>query len=228
MMAHSNWTIAQDVKIGGYHYPPFMYEESKGGIYPDILSIIAEKTDLQVHWQYYPYPRLTALFNSGDIQIEMGSAPVWTQKAKVQGVYTQPFHTLKDVAVFKPGSKKSSKNINGQRVGVVRGYSFPQFQDAFDSGLATRIDAPNELHLIRLLLNKRVDLIIINQDLFRFHRQNDVKMRLLQVGDVVGSYDIAIRIHPDYKHLLAPINHALSDMKNNNQIQWIINQYISQ
>lgn len=228
MMIHSNWAMAQDVKIGGYHYPPFMYEQSNRGIYPDILAIIAQKTDLQVHWQYYPYPRLTALFNSGEIQIEMGSSPVWTQMAKVQGVYTQPFYTLKDVAVFKSGSTKDSKNIKGQRIGVVRGYSFPQFQEAFDSGIATRIDAPNELHLIRLLLNKRVDQIFINQDLFQFHRQNNVKMRLLQVGDVVGSYDIAIRIHPDYKHLLAPINQAINDMKESNRIQLIINQYLTQ
>lgn len=224
----SQWVAAQEFKVGGYHYPPFMYEQTNKGIYPDILSAIAERTGIQVQWHYYPYVRLSALFNKGDIHIEMGSSPLWTQAAKVQGIYSQPFYTLKDVAVFRMGDSTGSTEIEGQRIGMVRGYSFPQFQPKFDSGLAIRVDAPNELHLIRLLLNRRVDQIFISQDLLRYHQNNNPELGSLQVGHEVGRYDIAIRIHPHSKELVEPINQALEKMKASNQIQTIIEQYLTQ
>ena len=220
---------SQTYVIGGYDYPPFIYAKANKGIYVDLMAQLARTSQLAFKWEHYPYARLDALFNKARVQIEVGSSPLWTASKDIPGFYSVPFYILKDVVVFRSGEKvamNSYSDLAGKRVGLVRGYSFPQFQKAFDEGLATRIDANNELSLMNLLLKNRVDQIFISLDLFLYYRKIHKEFIGLIPGDIVGAYEVAIRIHPQYKQLLGPLNKGIAALKESGDIQRIINKHL--
>lgn len=221
--------LAQTYLVGGYDYPPFVYAKATQGIYVDLVTELSKVSQQSFKWEHYPYARLDALFTKASVHIEVGSSPLWTASKRVPGFYTVPFYILKDVVVFRRGkhaSMKSFSDLQGKRVGLVRGYSFPQFQKAFDDGTAIRIDAANELALMKLLINNRVDQIFISQDLFLYHQKANKKFNSLVPGDIVGSYEVAIRVHPKYKSLVSILNEGIEALKDRGVIKAIINKHL--
>ncbi len=222
---------AKPVAVGGYDYPPFMYQQDQSGVYVDLLQAISNVSGLVFEWEFYPYARLDKLFEHGVIHLEIGSSPIWTQNKTVPGLYSDSFYTLKDVAVFRQGEQspiESGLDIKGKKIGVVRGYGFPQFQASFDSGQAQRFDAVNELQLLDMLANKRLNQILINKELFLYHQKNNAQYQNLVFGDVVGSYEIGIRIQPEQQHLLKPLNRAIELLKGKGVIEEIVMRYLKQ
>ena len=215
--------------IGGYDYPPFIHSNSTQGIYVDLMEELALLTAKEFKWVHYPYARLDALFTKARVHIEVGSSPLWTKSKPIPGFYTKSFYSLKDVAVFRKGEIQSVKyfsDLKDNRVGLVRGYSFPQFQQAFDDGLAVRIDAPNEATLMKLLINNRVDQIFISKDLFLYHRKMNNDFLGLVSGDVVGSYNVAIRVHPAYKELVEVLDEGIRVLIERGRIKEIIKKHL--
>lgn len=221
---------AQTYVVGGYDYPPFIYAKATQGIYVELMKELALVSQQTFKWEHYPYARLDALFTKASVHIEVGSSPLWTSSKKVPGFYTVPFYTLKDVVVFRRGeqaSMKSFSDLKGKRVGLVRGYSFPQFQKAFDDSIAIRIDAANELALMKLLVNNRVDQIFISQDLFLYYQKIYNDFNGLILGDVVGSYDVAIRVHPNYKSLVGTLDKSINALKEKGIIKALISKHLN-
>lgn len=220
---------AQSYVVGGYDYPPFIYAKATQGIYVELMKELALVSQQTFKWEHYPYARLDALFTKASVHVEVGSSPLWTSSKRVPGFYTVPFYTLKDVVVFRRSEETSMKSFSdliGKRVGLVRGYSFPQFQKAFDDGIATRIDAANELGLMKLLINKRVDQIFVSQDLFLYHQKANKEFIDLISGDVVGSYEVAIRVHPNYKSLVSTLDKGIKTLKEKGVIKKIIDKHL--
>lgn len=208
-----------------------MYDNEEQGIYYDLMKQLSDLTQMKFEWKHYPYARLDMLFRKGHIHVEVGSSPLWTAHKSVPGIYTQNFYILEDVVVFREGnliSVTSTQDIIGKKIGMVRGYSFPQFQKLFDEGSAVRLDATNELKLLDMLLHGRIDQIFISRDLLRYHQKISQKYRALVAGDVVGSYEIGIRVNPEYKNLLPPLNQAITELKATGAIGKIFDKHLSQ
>jgi polar amino acid transport system substrate-binding protein len=215
--------------IGGYDYPPFIHSNATQGIYVDIMEELALLTEEEFKWEHYPYARLDALFTKARVHIEVGSSPLWTKSKPIPGFYTKSFYALKDVAVFRKGEVQSVKyfsDLKDNRVGLVRGYSFPQFQQAFDDGLAVRVDAANEATLMKLLVNNRVDQIFISKDLFLYHKKMNNDFFELVSGDEVGSYNVAIRVHPAYKELVEVLDEGIKTLIERGRIKEIIRKHL--
>lgn len=207
---------AETIIVGGYDYPPFMDSNSKQGIYHKLMLALSQQTGLTFQWQYYPYARLNKLFEKGLVHIEVGSAPEWTTQSSEPGIYTEAFYELQDIALFKSGEAfkiKRPTDIKGKTIGVVRGYGFEDFENMFKSKQAIRSDTTDESQLLQMLLNKRMDSIFINKDVFRHHSIDQPLYRELEQGDIVGSYEIALRIHPSYKKIIPSLNKAIKTLK---------------
>lgn len=215
-------TQAQTIVIGGYDYPPFMNIQSKQGIYHDVMKTISLETGLSFEWQYYPYARLNSLFEQGSVHIEVGAAEEWTSASAEPGVYTDSFYALDDIALFRPKDAfpiKKHEDIKGKTIGVVRGYGFKNFDDMFTTKKATRFDAKDEKQLLHMLYNGRLDAIFINKNVFLYHQMNQPIYRQLVQGDVIGSYEVGIRVHPSFKHIIPALNQTIKKLKRNNRIQ---------
>jgi len=224
----SSLSASEPLVIGGYHYPPFMEAQSSQGIYVALSKAISKESQLTFDWKFYPYARVDNLFTSGKIHIELGSSPVWSTNKPLPGLFSETFYQLEDVAVYNkslPRRARNTQDISGLRIGMVRGYSFPQFAEVFEQKLAQRIDANNEVQLLKLLIRNRVDQVFMSKLVFLYLQKQHAEFSDMTYKDVVGSYPLAIRVHPEKAHIMPKLNKAISVLKSKNQIQKIFNQH---
>ncbi len=230
LFSMSQISHAQRIAVAGYHYPPFMYEDEETGIYFDLIQALGKQSGLLFDWKIYPYARVDKFFELGKVHMEVGSSPIWTQSKSEPGIYSLFFYTLEDVVVFRKGeSFKVNKpdDLKGKQIGMVRGYSFPQFRALFDANEATRVNGVDELQLLNMLVKRRLDQIVISRDLLRYHQKRSPKYRGLMPGDAIGSYEIGLRIHPSQQEMLVPINKALKHLKDTGIIMTIFERYLA-
>lgn len=219
----------QTILIGGYDYAPFMSKSTQSGIYHDLMEAISTHTKQTYQWKYYPYARLDKFFELGNIHIEVGSSPDWSSTSLVPGEYTRFFYSLEDVAVFQPGLAfdiNHPSDIKGKTISVVRGYGYPKYDPIFLSKQAKRFDAADESQLLNMLDSGRFDAIFINKNVFRHFQMQNVQFQNLTMGDVIGRYDVGIRVHPNHTHLIKPLNQAIKALKENGIIDKIAERYM--
>lgn len=213
--------------IGGYHYPPFMDESKHAGLYIELSQAIAQQANLNFQWKFYPYARLDYLFASGDIHIEIGSAEIWNANKPVPGLFTHAFYELEDIAVFhksKPSRARNTQDIKGKMIGVVRGYSFPQFTQTFEKKVATRVESIHEIQLLKLLLNQRIDQVFMSKQVFLYLRQQDSTYENLDFVDTVGRYQVAIRVHPSKADIIPKLNTAIQQLQQSGLINHLFSE----
>lgn len=201
--------------VGAYHYPPFMNETQASGLYVQFGHAIEASSDIRLEWAFYPYARLDSYFQQGKVDIEIGSSPSWNQHKPIPGKFTQTFYQLEDVAIYRAtDSKRASKvtDVHGQDIGIVRGYAFPQFQQAFDDNLARRIDGADESQLLQLLVNERIDQVFMSKLVFLSLQKSNPAFKHLRIGDVVGRYDVAIRVHPNKAAVIDELNQIIEKL----------------
>ena len=209
-------SFAAPVVIGVYHYPPFMFENQHKGYFYELMKVIESLTNIEFQWQSYPYARLDYLFNQGKVHLEIGSSPKWNTHKITPGLFTDFFYAIQDVAVYREKQfdhTATIEKLKGQTIGVVRGYYYPVFEQAFADNLIKKIERSNENELLQLLINERINQVFINQQVFEYLRQQNPEYNQLTMGDVVGHYDVAIRVHPDHADLIPILNQAIKQLK---------------
>ena len=207
---------AQPLIIGGYQYPPFMDEKTKDGLYIQLMKSIQAHTKFEFKWVFYPYARLDHLFHQGKVHLEIGSSPAWNINKPTPGPFTDSFYAIEDVTVYASNQYQHivGKNTKGsQSIGVVRGYQYPIFDQVLAQQAIKKVERSDEDELLQLLINERIHQVFINQQVFEYLRQQNPEYNQLTMGDVVGHYDVAIRVHPDHADLIPILNQAIKQLK---------------
>jgi len=219
---------ADTFKVGFYNYPPMMIESGRTGIYQELLDELSRITGHRFQIQYFPYARLAKEFDLGQIDLEPGVFPGWVKQQKVPGVFSVPFGKVVDALVFAPGKHfhvSTPRDLSGRTVGLVRGYAYPDLRELFDSGAVHRSDAVSETQLMAMLAAGRMDQILINKAVAQYNILQVPKYRDFVVGDVLGSFDVAMRVHPSKKALLPALDDAIVAMKRSGAIAKIYAKY---
>ncbi len=210
--------------------PPLFFEKDSAekGIYKEILALIGEITGDDFIYKYYPARRAMKLFESGGYDIEPGINPTWREGVEIQGRYSVPFADAIDVLVFRKQEVKyvtEPKDLFGQRVGTVNGFTYPKYSDAFRHGLITREDSRNELLLMAKLSRNRFDQIIIRKDTAEYRIKTDPKFSELEIGASIGFLHIMFRFHPDKIEAIERVNQAINQLRKNNKIEMVYQHY---
>lgn len=219
---------AETFKVGFYNYPPMMIESGQTGIYQELLDELSKITGHRFQVQYFPYARLANKFDLGHIDFEPGVFPGWVKHQKVPGLFSVPFGKVVDVLVFAPGKHfpvNTPRDLSGRTVGLVRGYTYPDLRELFDSGAVHRSDAVSETQLMAMLAAGRMDQILINKAVAQYNILQVPKYRDFVVGDVLGSFDVSMRVHPSKKALLPALDEAIVTMKRSGAIARIYAKY---
>ncbi len=219
---------ADTFKVGFYNYPPMMIEKGKSGIYQDILDELSKTTGHTFQIQYFPYPRLARQFDIGEIDLEPGVFPGWVKQQRVPGLFSVPFGKVVDVLLFAPGKQfpvNTPRDLSGKTLGLVKGYAYPDLREMFDSGTVHRADALSEMQLLAMLTGGRIDQILINKAVAQFTIREVPKYSELVLGDVLGSFDVSMRVHPSKKALLPKLDEAIVAMKRSGAINRIYAKY---
>lgn len=216
------------IKVGFYNYPPMMIESGRTGIYQEILDELSKMTGHRFQIKYLPYARLANEFDLGKIDLEPGVFPGWVKRQRVPGMFSVPFGKVVDVLVFAPGKHfhiSTPRDLSGRTIGLVRGYAYPDLREMFDSGAVHRSDAVNETQLMAMLAAGRMDQILINKAVAQYNILLVPKYREFVLGDVLGSYDVSMRIHPNKRALLPTLDEAIVTMKRSGAIARIYAKY---
>lgn len=227
-MAFSQAGLAATFTVGFYNYPPMMIEQGRSGIYQDIFDELGKLTGDTFNVQYYPYPRIGLLFNGGQLDIEPGVYPGWTINQPVPGVFSVPFGKVVDVMVFAPGKAfpvARPEDLRGKSVGLVRGYAYPDLRALIDAGQIDRRNGLNEAQLLEMLAKSRFDQAVVNKAIAQYSLAKTPEYLHLEIGDVISSFDISMRVHPRHGAWLGTLDAAILELKRRGTMQKIYAKY---
>ncbi|MDD0842853.1 substrate-binding periplasmic protein [Pseudomonas sp. Gutcm_11s] len=219
---------AATFEVGFYDYPPMMIEDGRRGIYQDILDELAKITGDRFSVQYYPYPRIGLLFNERQLDIEPGVYPGWVKTQPNPGLFSVPFGKVVDVLVFAPHRAfpvKQPEDLRGKSVGMVRGYAYPELLPMIASGQLDRRNALNEQQLLDMLSRSRFDQVIANKAVAQYNLLQIPDYRHLEIGDVISSYDVSMRVQPKHAEWLDKLDAAIIQLKQQGIIDKIYARY---
>ncbi|TXI29794.1 MAG: transporter substrate-binding domain-containing protein [Aquipseudomonas alcaligenes] len=220
--------LAETFAVGFYDYPPMMIEDGRRGIYQDIFDELARLTGDRFDVQYYPYPRIGLLFDEGKLDIEPGVYPGWMQGQETPGLFSVPFGKVVDVLVFAPNKAfpvRQPEDLRGKSVGMVRGYAYPELAPLIASGQLDRRNGLNEQQLLGMLAKSRFDQIIVNKAIAQYHQLKIPEYRRLEIGDLISSYDVSMRVHPRHAAWLDELDAAIVQLKQQGIIEKIYATY---
>lgn len=219
---------AATFEVGFYNYPPMMIEQDRTGIYQEIFDELGRLTGDTFSVQYYPYPRIGLLFHGGQLDIEPGVYPGWVQHQPTPGMFSVPFGKVVDVMVFAPGKAfpvTRPEDLRGKSVGLVRGYAYPDLRSLIEAGQIDRRNALNEAQLLEMLAKSRFDQIVVNKAIAQYSRAKVPEYRQLEIGDVMNSFDVSMRVHPRHGAWLNKLDAAILELKRQGVIERIYAKY---
>jgi polar amino acid transport system substrate-binding protein len=210
--------------------PPLFFAkgDNNTGIYVDLLMAIGEQSGHQFQFDHLPTKRAMALFEQGQVHVEPGINPVWRSGSKVPGEFTIAFAKAEDVVIFNDGQLKAvtgPQDLNGMKVGTIKGFFYPGYMDAFTAGSLLRQDSLNEDKLMLKLVNNRIDTAFIRKEAAQYRIKTDPKLKTIKIGDVIGSADIMFRVHPSKASVIPAMNQAITELKANGTIETIYSKY---
>ena len=221
-------SYAATFAVGFYNYPPMMIERDGTGIYQDIFDELGRLTGDTFNIQYYPYPRIGLLFNGGQLDIEPGVYPGWVRDQLIPGIFSAPFGKVVDVMVFAPGKAfpvTRPEDLRGKSVGLVRGYAYPDLRALIETGQIDRRNALNEAQLLEMLARSRFDQIVVNKAIAQYSLARVPAYRQLEIGDVMNSFDVSMRVHPRHEVWLNKLDTAILELKQAGVIERIYAKY---
>ena len=210
--------------------PPYNIDNGKqmSGIFIDLFAAIGAITGDRFEFHRLPISRGLKAFEQGRIDIEPGIAPVWRQHMAVAGLYSVPFGSSREVMVFAPGKKfpvRAPEDLLGKEVGIVRGFHYPLFDEVLRQGRITLWDNQSEWLLLKQLSLGRIDQVVVSQAAIEYFQKIHPEWAALEIGDVIMSNAVSMRVHPSKRALLTRLNLAIEQLLANGEMQRIYDKY---
>ncbi|WP_286235635.1 substrate-binding periplasmic protein [Thalassotalea sediminis] len=210
--------------------PPYTILENNvpKGIFVDLFSYIERHSDHRFVFKVMPVARALVAFNEGVVDIEPGISDEWRLGEKVPGVYSIGYETSTEVVVSRPKNMievNRPEDLLGQRVGIVRGYSYPRFDDYLTLGKIKKVENISEENLLKQLEANRLKYIFIGYKTIRYYQKHFPQYQNLEIGNIVHQSTIKMRVHPKKASFINEINRLLKQMKDNGEIERIYAKY---
>lgn len=228
--AHTTQAETFRVMLHTGSFPPYFFEEgdTRTGTIQDLFNAISQETGDSIEFVRVPFKRALRLFETGEIDIEPMTNPIWRQSSSIHSVYSIPFAASEDVIVFHTDEYipvHSGEDLLGKRVGVIQGYSYPAYEAYFNDGRIEAVPFRNENKLLELLVAKRLDQALINKDFAQYHMTEDNLIGKIKIGDSYSELDMMIRFHPSKETALPRFNKAIKKLLKNGSIDKIYRNY---
>jgi polar amino acid transport system substrate-binding protein len=228
----SGWSVhsarAEMFNVGYYSdgFPPFFFDENdqRKGIYVEILEAISAITGDQFIKKYATVARIKAQFGE-DYYIEPGINPIWRPGQEEISVYTIPFFQYQDVVVMRkktafPVSK--AEDLHGQAVGIIRGYSYPNWEPEQGNYLPDL--AKDETQLFTKFKAGRFDILIAGALIAAYYAK---ELGLdIEIVHVLYSTELSFRLHVSKKSAVKRIDNALKTLLQDGTIDAINQKYL--
>jgi len=224
----------QDIIVYGYDedYPPWE-KNVKGvptGINIDIMTIVAERLDMGIRFEPYPFKRVLALLKNGDIDIA-GGLEKRPERAMFADFLKPAYQKTKKVFVMKKGSTKVLKeyeDLYQLKIGLRAG---TMHFEPFDSDeYITKVETNSDDQLFNMLLFDRYDAAVGGKIQLLYAAKANGYTDKIQIADY--RLDLGAGGHFAFSRKSSFIPHKvvieaiLLDMFNSGQIDAIIASYL--
>ena len=230
LFPHQIWAENFTVVVYKPNNPPYVVfdDPARKGIFLDLFETIGTITGDTFTFVHMPVARALKEFDKGQVDIEPGVTPDWRRHMSVLGLYSVPYEVSQEVIVFAPGKSKTvlmPADLFDQSVGIVRGFSYPDYDGAFSSGMINRVDGLSQTHLMDQLLAGRLEQAFVGLNTIRYFSVVMPRYRKLEIGPVVDEHRISMRVHPDKGELMPRLNAAISQMLEQGIVDDIYDRY---
>ncbi len=222
-------TIARSIDNWGPN--EFVGEDEKlTGFHIDLIKMAAAELNINVEFVSLPWKRALVMVEKGEV--DAISYTIFTpdrtkfliyEPGNVISIGSTRFAYLKDNQLDYDGSLDSVKD---RKIGVIRGYSYGKNFD--HNKLKNLIEVNSEQQLLLMLLEKRVDLILVNIDHLKYKYSHLTGFSNVTSMDVAGDdYDIYLafskkRQHEALAKRFAPV---ISRIRKTEKYQQIVQSY---
>jgi len=169
---------AELITLLTYHkVPPFITGNQTGLTY-DLADFLTRKSGKRFVFQVQVLPRkrLDMLLKQDDIMVPWVT-PIWFSTVAIKKFkWSNPVMQDGSIYIWKSDHDRSflkPEDLKGHRLGGVRGYRYVQIDPLVSKGDIRRIDVSTELQLLKMLIEKRVDVSIIPYSAGRFLIQKE-------------------------------------------------------
>jgi ABC-type amino acid transport substrate-binding protein len=198
------------------------------GIFVDLFTKLSQQTKHQFIFKDYPAARALQEFDMGRVDIEPGVNEQWRQHVLIKGIYTITYGYSKEIIIFKKKnaiSVKTAKDLYGKTIGIVRGYSYPRFDQAFNNKLITRSENRSEKLLLKQLQAERINYVFIGERTIKYYIKQNPQYQNIELGDIVSQVQVKLRVHPNKAYIINDLNKALTTLMENGEIAAIYDKY---
>ena len=214
-------TLKYDLS-GSSNWVPYYLDNKKApGIIGELIPLILTKADIKGQQITLPPKRTNLALQKGLLDFDITS-PSWFANDQVDNAFilSLPIMPVREL-VYVLDDQIAHERFNPNKnviVGTVRGYFY------HNDNKFTRDDFPSEKELVLALATNRIEYAIIG-DLPAEYWASKFNIAL-KVNTEHSSGFLHVRLHKKYQHLIANINAAITELKDNGTIEKVVSSYM--
>jgi len=190
---------------------------SPQGLAPKLVAAAFKTQDIQVRYVVLPFARCLHYADKGTV---VGCFDTSRTQANKDHYYWHPTPLFQEeVGIFgrsdAPAHEMSAKDLEGYTVGITVGYTYPA--SFMDNTRIVKLSAVSDSNLLKMLVARRVDYILLNTQpgYYRLQHEPSLRGQIKRVGAIgVDSFWVSFsRTHPDGKRLCDTFEKGMQALK---------------
>lgn len=218
------------VGYGAHDAAPYAMTEAgylTHGIIKDVIEELSDELNVDVEFLEVPRKRYARYLVANRIHLILISNPEWLGYSK-DFDWSIPIFQETDVLVLAADKPTISQlnQLNGMRLGTIRGYIYPQLTELFNTKQLIRSDVRSmDLNFIRLKKGW-IDAFVDSNILINYHLTQIEQSEYYQIAPlVISEHNIQAALAKGAPITIAQFNQALDKLKQNGVIDAILNRY---
>lgn len=210
-------------------FEPYEYMEGSDvvGIDAEIAQAVAAKLGLEAQVENMDFDAIIPAVTSG--KVDIGLAGMTINEERLNNVnFSDTYVEAGQAIIVKEGSDiKSKADLKGKVVGVQRGTTGDTYlsDESNGVGVANVERFSNGPDAAQSLLAGKIDAVVIDNEPAKKIASN--AQGLVKLDENLTSEQYAIAVSKDNEALLNAINTALNEMKENGELQAILDKYLN-
>lgn len=210
-------------------FEPYEYMEGDTviGIDAEIADAIAAKLGLEAQVENMDFDAIIPSVQTG--KVDIGLAGMTINEERLNNVnFTDTYVEAGQAIIVKEGSDiKSAADLSGKIIGVQRGTTGDTYVSDEANGVApASVERfANGPDAAQSLLTDKIDAVVIDNEPAKKLVENSEG--LVKLDENLTSEQYAIAVAKDNEALLDAINGALQEMKDNGELQAILDKYLN-
>ncbi|WP_411359266.1 substrate-binding periplasmic protein [Pseudidiomarina salilacus] len=222
------------IKVAAYHFPPYFSAYDNQHLSGDVIAALNQHQS-KYRFELHDVPaqaRFQALSETGCCQLMLFEAPRWGWSRKLpEVVASEVLVNGKERLVAKraPGRGQEYFTQSGLRFGGLSGYHYPFLENTTNQTLLEQrynvyVSMSHDIN-VRMLLNGRVDVIMMHDEYLNTLRDKSWYNDLLLKDEPYNEYDLRVIVNPNKDFSLQDWETALQILINKGVLQQLLRKY---